>query len=155
MESSSQIQGQQEYTKEQKEMAYEYQKLENERRTLIQKIIEIGEEKREYTLVLETVSALDGDRKCWRLVNGVLVEKSLGGGDSDNSSGKSTNLVSELKSDIDNMDNLIKQLEARSIEIRQVMAKIEDEIGQTIKESKGDHKGDHEVDTKGAGGVLV
>ena len=143
MENSSQIQGQQEYSEDQKKMAYEHQRLESERRTIIQKMIEIGEEKREYSLVLETLSALNDDRKCWRLINGVLVEKSK------------KDLVPDLETNIENMDNLIKQLDERSTQIRQAMAKIEDEIGQTIKDSKGDHRADAELDTKGAGGVLV
>ena len=42
---------------------------------MIQKILQIEEEKREHELVLKTLGDLEVDRKCWRLVNGVLVEK--------------------------------------------------------------------------------
>lgn len=35
----------------------------------------IEEEKKENELVLESISQLEDTRKCWRLVNGVLMEK--------------------------------------------------------------------------------
>ncbi|EGR34538.1 prefoldin subunit 2, putative [Ichthyophthirius multifiliis] len=40
--------------------------------------MDIEEEKRENTLVLDTIKNLENDRKCWRLVGGVLVERTLG-----------------------------------------------------------------------------
>ncbi len=40
--------------------------------------IEIEEEKREHNLVIDAVKNLEPERKCWRLVGGVLVERSLG-----------------------------------------------------------------------------
>lgn len=42
---------------------------------LVQKMMEIEDEKRENELVLESVMQLEDGRKCWRLVNGVLMEK--------------------------------------------------------------------------------
>ena len=42
---------------------------------LVQKMMEIEDEKRENELVLESVMQLEDSRKCWRLVNGVLMEK--------------------------------------------------------------------------------
>mmetsp|Transcript_1449 Transcript_1449/g.1275 ORF Transcript_1449/g.1275 Transcript_1449/m.1275 type:complete len:89 (-) Transcript_1449:181-447(-) len=82
------------YSEEQKKMAMDHQKLDQERKTILQKLIEIGEEKREYTLVLETLSQLDDDKKCWRLINGVLVEKAK------------KELVPDLETNIENMDEL-------------------------------------------------
>ena len=35
----------------------------------------IEEERKENELVLESISQLEDTRKCWRLVNGVLMEK--------------------------------------------------------------------------------
>ena len=37
--------------------------------------MEIEDEKKENELVLESISKLEDSRKCWRLVNGVLMEK--------------------------------------------------------------------------------
>jgi prefoldin subunit 2 len=42
---------------------------------LVQKLMEIEDEKRENELVLESIAKLEDNRKCWRLVNGVLIEK--------------------------------------------------------------------------------
>ena len=39
------------------------------------KLLEIEDEKKENELVLESITKLEDDRKCWRLVNGVLMEK--------------------------------------------------------------------------------
>lgn len=42
---------------------------------LVQKLMEIEDEKRENELVIESISKLEDTRKCWRLINGVLMEK--------------------------------------------------------------------------------
>lgn len=47
---------------------------------------------------METIKDLENDRKCWRLVNGVLFEKTRG------------EVYPELESSIANMDNVIKQI---------------------------------------------
>ena len=39
------------------------------------KLMEIEDEKKEHELVIESISKLEDTRKCWRLVNGVLMEK--------------------------------------------------------------------------------
>ena len=39
------------------------------------KLLEIEDERKENELVLESISSLEDNRKCWRLVNGVLMEK--------------------------------------------------------------------------------
>lgn len=49
--------------------------MQTEAQTLVAKLMEIEDEKRENELVLESISKLEDDRKCWRLVNGVLMEK--------------------------------------------------------------------------------
>ena len=52
-----------------------YQQLQKEAQALVQKLMEIEDEKKENELVLESISQLEDSRKCWRLVNGVLMEK--------------------------------------------------------------------------------
>ena len=37
--------------------------------------MEVDDEKKEHELVIESISKLEDTRKCWRLVNGVLMEK--------------------------------------------------------------------------------
>ena len=46
-----------------------------EAKTLVGKLLEIEDESKENELVLESISKLEDSRKCWRLVNGVLMEK--------------------------------------------------------------------------------
>lgn len=38
-------------------------------------MMEVEDERKENELVLESISQLEDTRKCWRLVNGVLMEK--------------------------------------------------------------------------------
>ena len=57
------------------QVAMRYKKLNQEAQMLIQKLIELEDEKKENELVLESISKLEDGRKCWRLVNGVLMEK--------------------------------------------------------------------------------
>jgi len=42
---------------------------------LAQKIGDVEQEAEEHKLVLETLEPLPGDRKCFRMINGVLVER--------------------------------------------------------------------------------
>jgi len=37
--------------------------------------MELDDEKKENELVIESISKLEDNRKCWRLINGVLMEK--------------------------------------------------------------------------------
>ncbi len=46
-----------------------------EAKTLVGKLLEIEDESKENELVLESISKLEDSRKCWRLINGVLMEK--------------------------------------------------------------------------------
>lgn len=54
-----------------------FQQVRQEYSGLLQKIAEIETERREHTLVLDTLSQSPPDRKCWRLLGGVLVEKTV------------------------------------------------------------------------------
>eukprot|EP01015_Nassula_variabilis_P024552 TRINITY_DN4712_c0_g1_i5.p3 TRINITY_DN4712_c0_g1~~TRINITY_DN4712_c0_g1_i5.p3 ORF type:complete len:117 (+),score=40.19 TRINITY_DN4712_c0_g1_i5:65-415(+) len=40
--------------------------------------LELEEEKREHILVMEALKELEDTRKCWRMVGGVLVERTVG-----------------------------------------------------------------------------
>jgi prefoldin subunit 2 len=55
-----------------------FQQLRNEYAQMLQKIAEIETERREHTLVLGTLVKQAPERKCWRLLGGVLVEKTVG-----------------------------------------------------------------------------
>ena len=61
MESASQPQ-QPDFTPEQKQLALKYQQFDQEYKAMIQKVLEIEEEKREHSLVLETLQDLPEDK---------------------------------------------------------------------------------------------
>uniref|UniRef100_A0A6T8P0M6 Prefoldin subunit 2 n=1 Tax=Hemiselmis andersenii TaxID=464988 RepID=A0A6T8P0M6_HEMAN len=54
------------------------QGMKEESTSLAQKIAELDQEKHEHSLVLDTLSGLSGDRKCYRLVGSVLTERTVG-----------------------------------------------------------------------------
>ena len=56
-------------------VAIRYKQLQQEAQALVTKMLEIDDERKENELVLESISQLEDNRKCWRLVNGVLMEK--------------------------------------------------------------------------------
>jgi len=53
-------------------------------------------------LVLETILPLEDERKCWRLVNGILIEK------------KKVDLEPDLKLHISNMEAVIENLQEKA-----------------------------------------
>ncbi|CAI2380728.1 unnamed protein product [Moneuplotes crassus] len=135
----------QEFTEEQKEMAMEYQKYDLERKTIMNKLVEIGEEKREHELVCDTLLGIqDDDRKTWKLVNGHLIEKTKG------------EIVPELKSNIENIILLTGKLNERMQTLLTRMRKIESDLGQQIKiqhPAKEETKDDSAA-SKSAGGIV-
>ena len=58
--------------------------------------MEIDDEKKENELVLESIAKLEDNRKCWRLINGVLVEKTK------------LEVVPEMRVVINNLNAVIK-----------------------------------------------
>lgn len=82
---------------------------------------------------------VEDERKCWRLVNGVLVEK------------QKKDLVPDLKLNIENMEAAVKSLEGQVARYLEEMQKIEAKIQQPMK------KGPTEEAKASAGtaGVLV
>ncbi len=55
-----------------------FRNLTQEARLLGQKLQELNADIREHALVLETLAPLDKNRKAWRKVGGVLVERTVG-----------------------------------------------------------------------------
>jgi prefoldin subunit 2 len=83
--------------KEQK-VVMKYRQLHSEYTGLVQKIVEIEDEKKEHVLVMETIGELEDDRKCYRLVNGILIEKNK------------IDLVPDIKFQVEKMEDAVKQL---------------------------------------------
>ncbi|KAL7778917.1 hypothetical protein CFE70_008418 [Pyrenophora teres f. teres 0-1] len=55
---------------------FEYESVYNGK-TIASKIGDIEQEAEEHKLVLETLQPLSGDRKCFRMINGVLTERTV------------------------------------------------------------------------------
>ncbi|KAA6415397.1 MAG: prefoldin subunit 2 [Lasallia pustulata] len=68
---------QQTTAKKQQELQLQYSSYKNSLQQIAQKIGDVEQETEEHKLVLETLEPLPQDRKCFRLVNGVLVERTV------------------------------------------------------------------------------
>ena len=75
-----------------------YKQLQQEAQMLVQKLMEIEDERKENELVLESISKLEDSRKCWRLINGVLMEKTK------------VEVVPEMRIVINNLNAVAKQI---------------------------------------------
>lgn len=62
---------------EQQEIIQHFQQLRNEQRSLVSKITELEQDLNEHKVVLETLSDVSEDRRCFRMVGGVLVERTV------------------------------------------------------------------------------
>jgi len=54
-----------------------FQRLRTEQRQLVNKLSELEMDHNEHKLVIETLTGVDSDRKCFRMVGGVLVERTV------------------------------------------------------------------------------
>ncbi|KAK3310087.1 Prefoldin beta-like protein [Chaetomium strumarium] len=63
--------------KRQQDLQVQYTTFKNTLQQLAQKIGDVEQEAEEHKLVLETLEPLPGDRKCFRMINGVLVERTV------------------------------------------------------------------------------
>ncbi|MCJ1243040.1 hypothetical protein MMC30_000236 [Trapelia coarctata] len=63
--------------RKQQELQLQYTNYKNTLQQLAQKIGDVEQETEEHKLVLETLDPLPSDRKCFRMVNGVLVERTV------------------------------------------------------------------------------
>ena len=90
-----------------------YKQLQQEAQVLVQKLMEIEDEKKENELVLESISKLEDSRKCWRLINGVLMEKTK------------LEVVPEMRVVINNLNNVIKQITDPLVSVRQEIKNLE------------------------------
>ncbi|KAK8185975.1 Prefoldin beta-like protein [Phyllosticta citribraziliensis] len=64
-------------SKKQQELQIQYSNYKNILQQLAQKIGDVEQEAEEHKLVLETLEPLSGERKCFRMINGVLVERTV------------------------------------------------------------------------------
>ncbi|GAB7341721.1 hypothetical protein MBLNU457_g0059t1 [Dothideomycetes sp. NU457] len=63
--------------KKQQELQAQYTNYKDTLQAIASKIGDVEQESEEHKLVLETLEPLPGDRKCFRMINGVLVERTV------------------------------------------------------------------------------
>lgn len=59
------------------EIVQKFQQMRNEQRSLMAKITELEQDLNEHKVVIETLTEVCPDRKCFRMVGGVLVERTV------------------------------------------------------------------------------
>ncbi|KAI9806941.1 MAG: hypothetical protein M1833_002599 [Piccolia ochrophora] len=95
--------------KRQQELQVQYSTYKNNLQQIAQKIGDVEQESEEHKLVLETLEPLPQDRKCFRMINGVLVERTV------------KDVVPPLKTNSDGLkqvlDDLLKQYKVRQEEM--------------------------------------
>jgi len=86
-----------------------YSNYKNSLQQIAQRIGDIEQEAEEHKLVLETLEPLSEDRKCFRLINGVLVERTV------------KDVVPALKTNQEGLkkvlDDLVKQYKSKQDEL--------------------------------------
>ncbi|XP_033119428.1 prefoldin subunit 2-like [Anneissia japonica] len=59
------------------QIVHEFNQLRQEQRALASKMNELEAEANEHSLVIKTLDGVDGERRCFRMVGGVLVERTV------------------------------------------------------------------------------
>lgn len=95
--------------KKQQELQIQYSNYKNTLQQIAQKIGDVEQETEEHKLVLETLEPLAQDRKCFRMINGVLVERTV------------KDVVPALKTNSEGLkkvlDDLLKQYKSKQDEM--------------------------------------
>jgi prefoldin subunit 2 len=68
--------------------------------------MEVEDEKKENELVIDSISKLEDTRKCWRLINGVLMEKTK------------LEVIPEMRTVINNLNAVGKQIQETLVAVR-------------------------------------
>ena len=87
-------------------------------------MMEIEDERKENELVLESISQLEDTRKCWRLVNGVLMEKTK------------VLVVPEMRVQINNLNAVTKQITETLVAVKQEIKNLEGAYEHIMKQAK-------------------
>ena len=91
---------------------------------LVQKLMELEDEKKENELVIESISKLEDTRKCWRLINGVLIEKTK------------LDVIPEMRTQINNLNAVVKQITDTLVSVKQEIKNLEVAYEHIMKQAK-------------------
>jgi len=133
------------------EIVAHFHKLREDQRLLVQKCAEIESEQHEYNVVIQTLEGVDPKRVCFRLIGGVLVERTVG------------DVAPALKTQRDQMQGLVetlnKSIEAKGREINEWREKhgikIQGEPEPANKNPAAVDGGEGKKKSDGPSGVLV
>nr|CAG4652354.1 EOG090X0L97 [Triops cancriformis] len=129
----------------QEEVIHGFNQLRNEQRQLISKVSELEAEQNEHKLVVETLEEVEPARKCFRLVGGVLVERTV------------KEVLPALKHNKEQLaktiENLNKQIASKGLDINSYKDKYNIQVrGDFQNKSKEEAKEDKPANSQG---VLV
>ncbi|KAI4205624.1 MAG: hypothetical protein LQ346_001408 [Caloplaca aetnensis] len=95
--------------KKQQELQQQYTTYKSNLQQLAEKVGNVEQETEEHKLVLETLTPLPKDRKCFRMINGVLVERTV------------KDVLPALQTNADGLkkvlDELVKQYKRQEVEM--------------------------------------
>ncbi|KAJ3352307.1 hypothetical protein AMAG_06711 [Allomyces macrogynus ATCC 38327] len=80
------------------ELVAQFQAMKQDLQSLASKLGELEMDKEEHTLVIDSIKPLPKDRKCFRLVGGVLMERTV------------AEVLPALEANLDGINSVIKQL---------------------------------------------
>ena len=92
---------------------------------------------------MESLNKLEDDRKCWRLINGILFEKTK------------KEVIPELKAMVQNLHQVAKQINQTLIAMRQESMQMEQAYDSIMKQARKRKDTDMQQSEAKAGGVLV
>jgi prefoldin subunit 2 len=128
--------------KNQEEVVQGFNSLRNDQKAIAQKQNDLRQDLNEHTIVIDTLEGVDQDRKCFRMVGGVLVERTV------------KEVIPALVNNKDKMGKLISSLDGQLTEKGEDIASYMEKHNIQVKgnESKKEVSNEEEVKT---GGVLV
>merc|ERR1719211_325040 len=130
--------------KSQEEIVAGFNAMRNEQRQIASKTNELQQDLNEHKIVIETLDGVDGDRKCFRMVGGVLVERTV------------KEVLPALVSNRDKMGKLIESLEKQLTEKGEEINGYMEKHNIQLKDQQGPKKEEKaEGGDAKSGGVLV
>eukprot|EP00760_Papus_ankaliazontas_P032860 PhM_4_TR6001/c0_g1_i1/m.89261/K09549/PFDN2; prefoldin subunit 2 len=132
---------------QQMEVMQQYEALLEDQRAVMAKLADVESDRHEHSLVLDTLKPMAADRKCHRLVGGVLMERTVG------------DVRPMLEAEIENIDKLIsvihEHLKPKEEAIKTFVEKNREALGAARQGGGAKQQQQQQSTEKGAAGVLA
>lgn len=115
-----------------------FRQMRRQQQALHAKVAELEGEQAEHSLVLNTLSDLDGDRRCWRLISGVLVERNV------------KEVLPAVKDTHEGISKLVEELKGKQVELQEEVRVFKAKYGITERGPAAAAGGGKEEAGKGA-----